>query len=938
MPIPLYYPFYSPPSLPTPPTPPSGATSPYTDEEIQSVVESLVRSSIRRPYDTLGVRRTDITFSDVQEAAAGVFLMYPRSPLYLLYLAGQQVRELFSSLTAAITGLKAALRVLRRRSLPVRDVSSLVNARVALFELEGVVAKGSNKDVTSLSAYKRFNSNLDRFLGAVGGNIKDNGTIVQTPEQARSSLSKLVGELEAQTVEFLRRVVLLADGLNNYNGVGLAQILAQTVIKNSRAKLDERADQMEGMSETQRLEVLREVVLDILGVKAAVRTFGSFPGVTSSNSLTGNFIGFADVDRPALGADLEMVVSTDLTLIINETKNLSSNWMDVWVDGASTGGPPSHSFFLGESIYPQIVSAIPETYTIVAGVNDTINFLIDGTTTVIHTFSVFGALTAAQVAAEFTTSLTAQGFKGETFFFPLMYEGEVTTSVLNEVSLPFGYFPDGSIVAGTSEVEFYYGTNATTTRNVTAVTVSLGHVVSFTVDGAPLLAATDNLIRVGSVRQWRVVPSNKINAVNNRRSIQVKMPTTLEQQTGMALGVYGELLGQSRGTDVDDIVTQVNDNNTVVTFEPFQDVQYTGSFTTDPSDPTLLVTAYNSAQRGWAVVISDGPNAGKYIIEATTATPGTYKLKKLLPVVTDGFSNVVTMTGTIGYNRYRVRSRNKTDASTVALKGPVSGGTVSTLQGPSVTDTYYAKFANGYKDVQEGDVLEYFGLSTVTPDLTLTVLEVFPDGVMRLDSPLPVNTAIPVDSVTTPFIRLVTGKVADFEALADTLTTLLQSTSANPTVFFRDLNRLINPLLVNKNPTDSEIGAAETRVDDLWNALSPMDVAIKGYNPTHVSQVDDLVRTFKEKGTDRGLDYLLSCEFDVFFGLSQEEMSYAGAFQKAIRDVSKNDLVVHKSNRQAKNISPLRASMESPDMEWSSVDLDRTQPMDPPVEVDQTET
>jgi hypothetical protein len=49
-----------------------------------TAVEKLVQDAIRRPYGILGERKTGDAFDDTMNAAAGVFILTPASPFYVL--------------------------------------------------------------------------------------------------------------------------------------------------------------------------------------------------------------------------------------------------------------------------------------------------------------------------------------------------------------------------------------------------------------------------------------------------------------------------------------------------------------------------------------------------------------------------------------------------------------------------------------------------------------------------------------------------------------------------------------------------------------------------------------------------------------------------------------------------------------------------------------
>jgi hypothetical protein len=56
----------------------------YTDQEIQTAVERIVRSSIRRSTTTLGTRDTGTTFNDFQEQATAVLTTTPNAVFYVV--------------------------------------------------------------------------------------------------------------------------------------------------------------------------------------------------------------------------------------------------------------------------------------------------------------------------------------------------------------------------------------------------------------------------------------------------------------------------------------------------------------------------------------------------------------------------------------------------------------------------------------------------------------------------------------------------------------------------------------------------------------------------------------------------------------------------------------------------------------------------------------
>ena len=59
-------------------------------KEVDAVVERLVATSVRRPYGGLGIRQFLLPFADDQNATASGFLLAPRAPFYVLFLAAMR--------------------------------------------------------------------------------------------------------------------------------------------------------------------------------------------------------------------------------------------------------------------------------------------------------------------------------------------------------------------------------------------------------------------------------------------------------------------------------------------------------------------------------------------------------------------------------------------------------------------------------------------------------------------------------------------------------------------------------------------------------------------------------------------------------------------------------------------------------------------------------
>lgn len=271
----------------------------FTTEEVQTAVERLVSTTIRRPYGALGDRQLDLPFADYQNAAACVFLLAPRAPFYVLYLASLRVGDALAAEAKLVDQLLTTVSSLGRQVFPVTDLSPLSNARAALEDLgaASLARKSPFGDVGRVPAYQRFRQNVDAFLQKAGSNVKLNGELVQTPQQARASLPSLVRSLKEAHVELVDRVGRLAEGMENYQGVNLPSLVAASVIARAREVLTGHVDDLSALSPEQRLTKMRQVVIELCASKATVKTFSSFTGPTSYLSVTGVGTLFSDASH-----------------------------------------------------------------------------------------------------------------------------------------------------------------------------------------------------------------------------------------------------------------------------------------------------------------------------------------------------------------------------------------------------------------------------------------------------------------------------------------------------------------------------------------------------------------------------------------------------------------------------------------------------------------
>ncbi len=1057
----------------------------YTDDEIGDVVARLLPAGAVRTYDSLGVRRTDLSFNKLQESAAGVFLLYPTAPHYVASLAAQRVLQSTTELSELLGGLIASVRTLRRRSVPVEDISSLSNARAALIELEGVVTSNTPpENLTTVPAYNRFSDNLDRFLKKISSNVKQQGQIVPTPQEARLNIPAQLEEVQRLSLALLEQVSLLRDAIQNYEEVDLARRVSRTVVQNARALLDSREQSLQQLDPTARLQVLRETVLEVLAMRGVVAKFGAFQPASAGIPLTGVGSPYADGSHPATPAELVAdapgayslvageqeedsrnilyaVVNRDgllryngpVTASVNTLTRSTGSWLDEGVaisdrayfpaganvgrvlrvsavsvstltlegDPLTSGGTqvqivkaPDLFLALPPSVVAKFEGITNEPFNISASNN---KLLFDnGTNTYPITLTTGATQFAPAVVADMNAGLAGSGYHAEEFFLPLNFEGAVSVSG-NTLSMPYS-FP-ASVSVG-DEVDFVYGQNTGATRMVTFIGPG-----TLTLNGAALVASSADRVRVGkAARGVRIVPDDPYMTLALGTTIYLRTPTAVETAGNALFGFYGPMIARSVPTDALTIVDFINGNNNVVGAR----VAYTSSTVglsghSDPSDGrvavftsargvgtwgsgnniTIAVTSltitgtpqvgdiivlrggYNpnlpgtvtaitansitanfstpvSATSGPGafdigfdpglgvgdvVMVDSGVNAGRYIIEyMTPGIPFQFTMRTTLPFYRANFNDSVDFVGSAGEERVVVQSRNTLVSSSIAIFDPGGVFFDEPVNGPTYGTTTYFQVPEAPRTLGVDDVLELHTTSAGDPDLSL-VINAVEGTVLTLEAPIPtrpLSYTMQAALVMPPPSAIVRDRQRfDFSGFREQLQTWLRTQPAsNLPGYFIDVNRLMNVLLQNENPTDAECGAAEQRVRALQALLTivasqslgnsgdnTLESILGAYQVDREVEVDTLIRTFRDKGADRAADLLLECRFTTFFGLTQEETSYGGSVQAAIRNVAMNDMPVNKYDRLETNVSQLKASIPSKDYEFDDNDVDESLAVDP---------
>lgn len=1002
----------------------------YTSSEIQAAVEKVVRSSVRRPYGSLGNRDVATTFNDLQEATAGVFILNSNAPFYVVFLGAQRLLEAIDSELQTVTKLVEAIDNTGRLVKEIKSTASLSNAHAALEALETAAANRSQafQSIESIPAFKRYDSNLQQFLDDASVNSRVHGAIVPTPAESREVLAGLVTDLSTQQTNLVSRATYLANAISDYDQMNLPSVLAQGVMARARQVLSERIDELNKLSPSARLGVIRDVTLDLLVGRAAVKGLGSLKQTTTFALIEGTASLFADTDHLASTA-----------LLFSDLPGPYAIWagfsfLDFTADGSftfSVAAPGSFVAFLGSSLL--------EPYEVTA-FNNTLVIEVDHPTfvsTVTATLTI-GTRTARQIATDINAAVGLEPIEAvarvaaiRTQTIANIDRPAIPVLPVSDFSFTLPVFPPNWDATGVKEgdyVEVIDPTSALfgTLLQIVPGGVFPGVILCNWVDGPfpGIISELSMEVRVGPGQTVRIQAAVGQELINLTDRIGIRFPSTALNTAVMPDSANLQLLGfvpgattRSRSTNAEFIAGQVSTSfasqlngkarlGTTVELVPF----FTGLGRTSADDPAKLI-AYKYRGRGDTlgggpigvvftvlgadqliapgdtlvlrettvladinvkglvtgvtsisitadldtaisadtdILVEVGPTLvlpsqyldlrvsnsasqdGDYTMDAhgQEFIPFEFVLEQSIALPRDQGGQPFFFNLQLGYKRVVFSSTNTTLSTSLRINtGSFSAAAqfFNTVPSTAIGSSKYFRLPIDPKSLEVGDTLELYETTAVLPsrsfdvtslELSLLLIEVDPEIESTFGS---IQMS---ETVQVPFARIRLNKKNNYELLKTGIEAWLTLNSSKP-AWFTELNRRINPLLVNTNPAASDIGNARTYVLQLQADLMVLVNALTIYSVFPVDAITTLIETFQARGSDRGLDILLQGRFSDFFGLTLDGMSTGGHYRESLRSVQQNDLPISKIGRGNRpEIERTIAAVDGrdPDFDFSDVE------------------
>jgi hypothetical protein len=323
-------------------------------------------------------------------------------------------------------------------------------------------------------------------------------------------------------------------------------------------------------------------------------------------------------------------------------------------------------------------------------------------------------------------------------------------------------------------------------------------------------------------------------------------------------------------------------------------------------------------------------------------------LANTLPVFKDGDLSIY-FNAELGVELVTFSSRDQTLASSITIDNAGASQGASYFLDPFTLPLTAEGFTNWlHFDVfpigsSVGDSVQAYinQYNVVTTQYTITGID-SELSVLELASLVPSTFSLSFDSgVPNPFGRIRIAQVANYSEFKENLDAWLVQPEQQ-TLYFRDLARLLNPIVTNANPTVSMVNDANNHLKRLLavlteegaslygslhvptvDATATLEHALASYQAPAQEPVDTLLGTFRQKGADRAIDLLVEGQFSTFFNLNVDGVSYSGALMSGLRDLAREDLPVRKFDRRnAGGERLIGASQDETDFEFSTDDAD----------------
>jgi len=929
----------------------------FTDEELEDAVSQFVRQEVKTERTPLGPLDTNYTFGEVREIAASTLVFNPSAIFYLLSLAANRVNQDVEQAIEYLDDIIDGIGEVGRDTKEVTQTSLLSDAAAALLEVERTI---ENNNAITDQPFSRYSRSLDNFTSgsltpnvrrATGSSFPETYEIVRPPQKAQSSIKENIAELRDLHVTVVSEAEKLTESMSEFLSANLPLLSIQTSVQKVRKDLRDLKDEFDGKTRDGAIEITRDAFLRIQAGKSVITNLTSISDPResrmASSSSSSDRAAAAYPASEATAASLSPTISAPylITPSTNEIKIEVNEGLEQVVtltpdDPASVIGSIDESYDIHAASTAEMTSSGSGPYTVPASPDNSFRIYVDGIG--YQTSLTSGSRTASQVAAEINAATRIDGVAGT--FDDVATASDVGGSLHIEYdsvgrhSIVLGSNPTLNPALGFTDEQEASGQDANdsirfvvddTTVVVAALTTGSTRTaaqVAADIAGASAAidASAETVVTVsGSIT---VV---KVSSLSYGEGSHVLVDSSTSAQEGavIALGFYEGQEDRSTYVTIDDLDSEISALSGVSTERDEQTVQSgTGGVAVlDGSDyklrlPSGTISAPISTSD--RLRVANGDNFGWYPITAVnlgglfdeltvgrpfSAVTGDESQNQNWEIHRDRLiinSDTLDLTSALTVNAASANSEIGLTPGTV--RGSTSGVKVRS----SGKDLSFSR-----EDVAVGDVLTLKGPTYATQH---TVTAVTDDGYQIEVTPEVVNDLV------SHLYQIDSGGALAYASFASALSNWFSSVleTSKYAEDILELERTLNPLLVNKNPSAALVGTATTAANNLYNVYDQLSVILEDFTTSAVPRIDAILDMLQERGMDRAHELLLLGEISEFFGLTKDASSYGGNLLEKMRAIAQNDVPQGRTLDEENVDDRLISSFEDTDANFDFSDQD----------------
>jgi hypothetical protein len=909
----------------------------YSDAEVEGSVSQFVKSDVTVTRDALGPTDLGARFNEVLELFSATLIFDPNAIFYLVYLASNRLNKDVLALVDLVDDVLQAIDEMSHRTTDVTRTTLLGDASAALLAVDTIL---SERSAISSQAFSRYVRSVDEFTRvSLEPNIKQRDAIsglneiIRPPQKARSEVRTTLSTLSDGYQDMVTTLEQVTKMLTELNSLNLAVLSIQNSVRRSRTDLRELQEIFEDSTTTRddKIAETRDAYLRIISGKAVLNNYTTVtdpqdPRIQSSATVKGLLAAPVGDQGELLPAAAEgarsapwiVETGTNDELKVEEDGNAEQTY--TLVPGAE---PAVESFGISSTydIHPASKAALTGSNTgpfvIPAGPDNVFAVLVDGVL-----FS--GPLTVGAAVATATIVTDILAIPGLSAVLAVTNSGgavklehlltgehnitigEDDPSTAADVNTPLG-FTSGQFNTGQAANDLLEIDGAAPRVQLTAgsartpVQLAADITTWITTNFPSVYTAVDNGTKVKVTKTKPGAQSIQMTA-----SDPTDRPTILS-----AYRTIGFFEGQEESTDALSATEAEDDINTV---DKIVASSVVTEFESGTNGSSIATTTFqlpsgtidlSVSHVGDTLLIRNGPNAGPYRISGVFLGDSV-TLDSATPMPSVGATD---QSWVILRERLVLTSKATTLSTLLVLNaasantelGFTAGSYFGTTTGfrakDNGTDIDFSQF-----DVVVGDILRLtIGVTTTEHE----ILELSSSNKqLEVTPPLSIDPAN-LTNLTFSVISASARAHEQFQVAVAAWDTLRAASDFSDDI--SELERVMNPLLANKQPSLSQTNDAKSAANSLKSLLtgsSPDGLVevLTSFEVSSVGRIDASLKMLLERGLDRAFDTLMDGKVAEFFGFDKDDASTASYMLKTMRQVVQSDLRISKLEEDVDDI------------------------------------